>query len=115
MTVIETIPYSALSLGTYNYLISKMDTSTIEGRILCGFASGAVSTAVCFPIDTIRRNKIVRPTEPVWAIFYSLIADTGPKRLYRGLSIALIKSIPTVAITLTANDFLLSKFNAVNR
>jgi hypothetical protein len=44
-----------------------------------------------------------------------LMNDGGMKRLYRGLSIALIKAIPTVAITLTTNDFLLSQFKIISK
>lgn len=116
MTVIETMPYAALSLGTYNYLTTHLANSdsaipAVGQKILIGFVAGAVSTSVCFPIDTLRRNKIVRPTETISSIFQSLWTEGGAKRMYRGISIALTKSIPTVALTMTANDYLLDKFN----
>ena len=109
LTVIETMPYSALSLGTYNYLSREFfcGSPSLTSGFLIGLVSGAVSTSICFPIDTLRRNKMLRPSESVYEIFSSLTAQAGLLRLYRGLTIALTKSVPTVAITLTANQYLL--------
>ena len=109
LTVIETMPYSALSLGTYNYLSREWfeGSPTIWSSLTIGVLSGAISTSICFPIDTLRRNKMVTPADDVRKIFSRLTNNQGVIRLYRGLAIALTKSVPTVAITLTANQYLL--------
>jgi len=109
LTVIETMPYAALSLGTYNYLSREWfgGSPTTLGGFTIGLLAGAVSTSVCFPIDTLRRNKMLTPSIPAADIFSTLIAQRGVRRLYRGLTIALTKSVPTVAITLTVNQYLL--------
>ena len=109
LTVIETMPYAALSLGTYNYLTKKWFDGGQSGlaNFAAGLISGAVSTSVCFPIDTLRRNKMMTPALSAGEIFSNLISQNGIPRLYRGLTIALTKSVPTVAITLTVNQYLL--------
>ena len=108
ITVIETIPYAALSLGTYTWLKESAGFSPI----LSGLLSGALATSVCFPLDTVRRNKIVQPTVPVKQIIHNLWTEGRTGRFYRGLSIGLLKSAPTFGITMVLNDAFLKWFRA---
>ena len=107
LTVIETMPYAGLSLGTYNYLNQHYPVDSVWQRIGYGFAAGALATSVCFPIDTLRRNKIVRPSESIPAVAISLFEKGGIGRFYRGVSIAVLKAAPTVALTMLVNDLVL--------
>ncbi len=104
LTLLETVPYSALTLGTYGYL-SK---SGSVDKVSAGLVAGAVGTTACFPVDTVRRNKIMLPGKSVFEIVELLLDEGGGiRRLYRGMSVALVKAAPTVAITMSLNDLLL--------
>lgn len=108
LTVLETMPYAGLTLGTYNYMRNNFSLTSGEDlwtRTGCGLLSGFVATLVCFPLDTLRRNKMVRPTESIPFVFKSL---KSLSRFYRGLSVALVKSAPTVALTMLLNDVFIS-------
>lgn len=107
LTVLETTPYAGLTLGTYAYLGKHYPGETIYDKILHGMVAGAMGTAVCFPIDTVRRNKIVCPSETAISIVLRLRAEGGYRRFYRGITVALAKAAPTVAITMITNDFIL--------
>ena len=104
LTVLETMPYAGLTLGTYNYMRKNISFSSGEDlwtRTGCGLVSGFVATLVCFPLDTLRRNKMVRPSDSISFVFKSLGAFS---RFYRGLSVALVKSAPTVTLTMLLNE-----------
>ena len=109
LTVLETTPYSALTLGTYNYLRTKYPAQTMTDQVVHGFTAGALGTIICFPVDTLRRNKMVRPTEGVRDIAVSLLEAGGVRRYYRGLPVAVTKAAPTVAVTMLLNDYILLK------
>ena len=109
LTILETTPYAGLTLGTYNYLRQHYPASTQGTQILHGIVAGGVGTLLCFPIDTLRRNKIVRSEERVVAIARSLFEEGGVRRFYRGIGIALLKACPTVAITMVVNDIFLRR------
>jgi hypothetical protein len=107
LTILETTPYAGLTLGTYNYLRANHPAASQYMIIVHGIVAGAVGTLVCFPVDTLRRNKMVRSQERVGEIARSLFNEGGLGRFYRGLSIALIKACPTVAVTMVVNDIFL--------
>ena len=107
LTVVETMPYAGLSLGTYNHLARHYPADSVFSKVFHGFAAGAIATAFCFPIDTLRRNKIVRPTDSIPSVAASLFHEGGVRRYYRGVGIAVTKAAPTVAITMLVNDAIL--------
>ncbi len=109
ITVLETIPYSALTLGTYRLLSTDWGLD----RVSSGLLSGLVATSICFPLDTVRRTKIVNPSLPARQVVERLLSEGGWRRLYRGLTIALVKSAPTVTVTMVVNDFLLDQLVCV--
>ena len=111
LAIIEMMPYSSLTLGTYHYLTRDAERPT--NKILAGFIAGVLGTLICFPLDTLRRNKIIEPHLSVFEIAKTLAYSGGFRRYYRGLSVALIKTAPTVTLTMTLNDFLLHKFNVI--
>ena len=112
LTVLETMPYAGLSLGTYSYLSKAYPATDLRVKIMHGFAAGGISTIICFPLDTLRRNKMVRPHDTVPALCRSLYSEGGVGRYYRGLSVALTKSAPTVALTMIFNDMLLQQLGS---
>jgi solute carrier family 25 phosphate transporter 23/24/25/41 len=107
LTILETTPYSALTLGTYNYLGKNYPAKSTKGKIIHGIIAGTVGTVICFPIDTLRRNKMVHPTVRVLDVAKSLYSEGMISRYYRGLTVAVLKAAPTVALTMTMNDYLL--------
>ena len=104
LTVLETMPYAALSLGTYTYL-----TSRGNDKIVSGFSAGIAATLICFPLDTLRRNKIVSPSVSVGTLAGRLWESNGIRRFYRGIGVALTKTPPTVALTMVTNEYLLAR------
>ena len=111
LTVLETTPYAALTLGTFSYLEHHYPSATVRDKIAHGFIAGALGTMVCFPLDTLRRNKIVHASEPIPRIAANLYSNGGIGRFYRGLGVAVTKAAPTVAFTLLVNDYLLGKLD----
>lgn len=105
LTVAETMPYAALSLGTYTYLTKRY--SYPSERVISGLLAGALATLVCFPLDTIKRNRIVYPERTVYTLVYELYHSGGWKRFYRGISLTILKAPPTVALTMFVNDMAL--------
>lgn len=109
LTVVETMPYAGLTLGTYKYLGEYVSSNDPWTKVINGLVSGFVATTACFPLDTLRRSKMVRPNESIALVLKSLVAEGAVSRLYRGISVALLKSPPTVAITMILNDWFLGK------
>jgi solute carrier family 25 phosphate transporter 23/24/25/41 len=109
LTVLETTPYAALTLGTYKFLSTRYPARTQRDRLIHGFTAGAVATVICFPLDTLRRNKIVKPESRISEVANGLLKEGGVRRFYRGLGIAVAKAAPTVSFTMMANDYLLNK------
>lgn len=108
LTVIETMPYAGLSLGTYTYLTSE---PLAFSKPVAGLCAGALATLVCFPLDTLKRNKIVNPEQEILTLTRQLWNYGGPLRFYRGLPVALLKAPPTVAITMVVNEYLQHKLD----
>lgn len=79
----------------------------IEGA--CGFVAGAVAKTVTFPLDTIRKrcqiggsneNKIraTKVCRDLWQV-------QGVQGFYRGLSIAILKAAPTLALSMAVYEW----------
>lgn len=107
LTIIEAAPYAGLTLGTYNYLKTNYPAADLWGHVAHGFLAGSVGTLLCFPLDTLRRNRIMRPDHPISIIAADLYREGKLTRYYRGIAIALVKSAPTVALTMIFNDLFL--------
>jgi len=111
LTFAETMPYAGLTLGTYSFLKDNFSASSQDrwSRMGFGLISGFVATLVCFPLDTLRRNKMVNSHVSISQLVSNLFQEGGALRLYRGASVALVKSPPTVAMTMLLNDYFLER------
>lgn len=73
-------------------------------RLICpmtsGAAAGAISCTAAFPIDTVRRRIQLQGASPDEAMKHvrGLYASGGLARFYRGLSLGLIKAVPSSAV-----------------
>eukprot|EP01133_Synstelium_polycarpum_P016692 gene16692-19843_t len=100
-----------------NKLTSTIDTTTSshssnnKGKdmltdFLCGAASGGITMTVCYPLDVLRRRMMIQgiggqPTlykNGVHAL-KTIVNTEGAAALYRGITPAYFKVVPTVAIT----------------
>ena len=91
------------------YNLRRIDADSGEPRlgfmltVLCGAASGCLSTCITFPMDTIRRRMQIQalhipPAERLTSRqqFSNLLKNEGLGSLYRGLTPELLKVIPMV-------------------
>jgi len=81
--------------------------------LLCGAASGTLSTLVTFPFDTLRRRMQIqhlhvdnRCRTTAIQQFTTLLKTEGRRGIYRGLTSELLKVIPMVGIMFTTYEFL---------
>merc|ERR1712217_2357 len=118
VSIFEIAPYSAIAFAGYEGAKARIETR-IDGawmptKILAGLASGASATTCCYPLDTLRRQLMLddargfeaRYQRSFAVCFVSLWRKGGIRRLYRGWSVTMLKSVPTVSITFVTNDFL---------
>ena len=120
-TLLVAVPNFAISYTVYGtlkehalddelfYNMRRIDADTGEPKlglmltVLCGAASGFLSTCITFPMDTIRRrmqiqNLHVDPEHRLTSQqqFLRLLGNEGLGSLYRGLTPELLKVIPMV-------------------
>lgn len=81
--------------------------------LLCGAASGLLSTIVTFPFDTVRRRMQIQnlhveeaSRRTGYQLFTNTLRTEGYRALYRGLTPELIKVIPMVGTMFTTYEFL---------
>src|SRR5210317_233788 len=104
------------------YNLRKVDTDTGEEKLgfqltlMCGAASGTLSTLVTFPFDTVRRRMQIQgqhfaPEERISGaqMIRSLLKKDGIKGFYRGLTPEVLKVIPMVGTMFTVYEFLKDK------
>eukprot|EP00986_Skeletonema_menzelii_P015691 scaffold12404_cov132-Skeletonema_menzelii.AAC.4 len=109
------------------YNLRKVDADTGEEKLgfqltlMCGAASGTLSTWVTFPFDTVRRRMQIQgqhfaPGERISAtqMIRSLLKKDGIKGFYRGITPEVMKVIPMVGTMFTVYEFLKDKLLATN-
>lgn len=111
------------------YNLRKVDDESGEQSLgfrlslLCGAASGTLSTLATFPFDTIRRRMQIQSlhfeeAERLTSMqqIRSIIQSEGPKGLYRGLTLELLKVVPMVGTMFTVYEILKKQLKVdVNR
>ena len=120
-TLLVAVPNFAISYSVYGtlkehaldddlfYNLRRIDADSGEPRlglvltVLCGAASGCLSTLITFPMDTIRRrmqiqNLHIPPEDRLSSRqqLVKLLTSEGLGSLYRGLTPELLKVIPMV-------------------
>ena len=104
------------------YNLRKVDTETGEEKLgfvltlLCGAASGTLSTLVTFPFDTVRRRMQIQGQhfardEQVSGLQMTrnLLRNDGFKGFYRGLTPEVMKVVPMVGTMFTVYEILKDK------
>ena len=134
-TLFVAVPNFAISYTVYGtlkeyvldddlfYNLRKVDVHGNESlglklTLLCGAASGSLSTVITFPFDTVRRrmqiqNLHVPELERLTAAgqMKMLMENEGVKGLYRGLGPELLKVMPMVGTMFTVYEFLKVNLN----
>ena len=106
------------------YNLRKVDTVTGEEKLgfqltlMCGAASGILSTLVTFPFDTVRRRMQIQSLhfalhEQISGvqIMRRLFKTDGLKGFYRGITPEVLKVIPMVSTMFTVYEMLKDKLN----
>uniref|UniRef100_A0A7S4N4U5 Mitochondrial carrier protein n=1 Tax=Odontella aurita TaxID=265563 RepID=A0A7S4N4U5_9STRA len=139
-TLLVAVPNFAISLTVYGslkeyalddelfYNLRKIDAKSGEEKLgfyltlMCGAASGCLSTLVTFPFDTIRRrmqiqNLHIDPEDRLTGRqqIETLIRNEGVKSVYRGLTPELIKVLPMVGTMFLVYEFMKDQLNVKKR
>eukprot|EP00551_Chaetoceros_affinis_P006946 CAMPEP_0203683844 /NCGR_PEP_ID=MMETSP0090-20130426/47730_1 /ASSEMBLY_ACC=CAM_ASM_001088 /TAXON_ID=426623 /ORGANISM="Chaetoceros affinis, Strain CCMP159" /LENGTH=365 /DNA_ID=CAMNT_0050552999 /DNA_START=1654 /DNA_END=2751 /DNA_ORIENTATION=- len=105
------------------YNLRKVDVNGEESlgfrlSLLCGAASGSLSTLVTFPFDTVRRRMQIQNLHideknrlNGFQQINVLLRNEGVDGLYRGLPPELLKVIPMVGTMFTVYEFLKQQLN----
>jgi len=113
ISIIEITPYTAISLGGFAFLKQKFGNDDGSREVLkklsIGYISGVTASLFCYPMDTLKR-RLMNSREKVSALICAreMLKNNGFNVFYRGCLINAMKSAPALAMTLTANDYLLS-------
>lgn len=123
VSLLEIAPYSAIAFAGYEGMKQRLSRdglpATAEVRLLAGFTSGCMASFLCYPLDTVRRQLMLdgsrgfesRYDRSTLRCATRLWSEGGVKRLYRGYTATLVKSVPSVAITFFANDCIRSSLS----
>mmetsp|Transcript_3179 Transcript_3179/g.5808 ORF Transcript_3179/g.5808 Transcript_3179/m.5808 type:complete len:368 (-) Transcript_3179:203-1306(-) len=106
------------------YNLRKVDAVSGEEKLgfqltlMCGAASGTLSTLVTFPFDTVRRRMQIQslhfaPEERLTGVqmIRKLLRKDGVKGFYRGLTPEVLKVVPMVGTMFTMYEYLKDKLN----
>lgn len=112
----QIIPYMGTFFATYEALrlpLGVLELPFGSGDATAGIIASIISKTAVFPLDLIRkrlqvqgptRERYVHKNIPVYrgvlATMQSIVRKDGVRGLYRGLTVSLIKSAPTSAITM---------------
>lgn len=94
---------TAVFRGSFNgiYDTTKAKTRTLEERTLAAYLSAVVAGGICYPLDIVRRRKIVGD-ERGGALAFSkkILKKEGVKGFYKGAKLILPQSLTGAAILL---------------
>lgn len=98
--------------------VDGQETLGLKLTLLCGAASGTLSTLVTFPFDTVRRRMQIQnlhvPVEKRLSgvgQIRMLMQNEGIRGIYRGLTPELLKVVPMVGTMFTVYEFLKVQLN----
>lgn len=107
-TLLREINGTAIWFGTYEFLSEEFDKVSMIPKdanpLISGALAGATFNLLTFPVDTIKSNiqtnDILRQLKDGLnrVGYVSIIRSLGVRRLYNGLSITLIRSLPANAM-----------------
>jgi len=114
--IAQIVPYMGLFFACYETLKVPMAGLSLpigSGDALAGVLASLTAKTAVFPLDTIRkrlqvqgptRSRYVHGNIPLYsgvaATLGAILQREGPRGLYRGLPVSLLKAAPTSAITM---------------
>ncbi|CAJ1381517.1 unnamed protein product [Effrenium voratum] len=118
-SMLEIAPYTAIAFTSYEGVKQRLQghLPPWAAKICAGVCSGCAATGVCYPLDTVRRQLMLdgalgfdcRYHGSIVRCCRSLCSQGGLVQFYKGWSVTMLKSVPTVTITFFTKDFLLTK------
>jgi len=138
-TLFVAVPNMAISYTVYGtlkeyvldddlfYNLRKVDVDGNESlgwkvTLLCGAASGSLSTLVTMPFDTVRRRMQIQNLHipegerlTSFGQIKCLMQNEGVRGLYRGLTPELLKVVPMVGTMFTVHEYLKEQLNVDSR
>ena len=80
-------------------------------NLLLGSASAFISQGICFQLDTIRRRMLMKENNGIYNVCKTLILHEGMSGFYKGMSLNILKMVPSTAIRFTIFEFIKNNFN----
>lgn len=120
MGLIGMFPYSAIDMGTFEFLktfyartkarhLGIHEEDALPGNLatgIIGATSGAFGATVVYPLNVLRTRlqtqgtKMHPPTYTgIWDVFWRTYRNEGVRGMYKGLGMNLLKVAPALSIT----------------
>ena len=110
LSTLGVMPFIGIRMSTYDMLMQSIPKYSIALNMLCGAGAGLAATAVCYPIDVIRRLLQLNGTSKehkyknIFHIIGLLLKQEGIPGLYRGFKATIAKSIPMTGMMFVFNE-----------
>ena len=117
-----------------NFINDNFNNNKLINQYISGFLAGFISKGTTFPLDLIKRrlqikgssnevllnnytfitnkNSIYNQKSKMYHIIRDIVVREGFKGLYRGFSMAVIKSAPTTALSFSIYEYCLRRLQA---
>jgi len=119
VSLVEIMPYTALSFGGYEFWKSQLPQDEASmgawwydwAKLGTGWCSGVSASLFCYPLDTVKRNLMMDNTGAkyngsVLKCIRVAFREGGLGFFYRGCFVNAVNSGPAAAIVFVANDYL---------
>jgi hypothetical protein len=115
ISLLEIAPYTAISLGGFEFLKGAMGGPAAHprSRLAASWFAGLCASLLCYPLDSVKRRLMVDAAHggvkykgSISRCVRTVLATEGLRGLYRGCLLNGLKSAPTFAATATLNDYL---------
>jgi len=124
VSVLEISPYTALSMGGYEYFKHMLPTQEPGSsaawfalqKVAVGWTSGLAGSLICYPLDTVKRQLMLDGSAGFQSKYEGAITtcirvmyqEGGVQSFYRGCLFNALKSAPCAGLALVINDALRS-------
>ncbi|KAL2161509.1 hypothetical protein VTH06DRAFT_8071 [Thermothelomyces fergusii] len=130
--VAQIVPYMGCFFAAYETLrppLSGLELPFGSGGAVAGTAAGVLAKTATFPLDLVRkriqvqgptRGRYVHKNIPEYrggtvGAIRTILRMEGPRGLYRGLTVSLLKAAPTSAVTMWTYEGALSFYSGLGR
>lgn len=131
IAVVEISPYTALSMGGFEYFKHLVPGDEVERsswrfqlkKVSVGWLAGLSASLLCYPLDTVKRQLMLDGSRGFRSKYGGSIcrclrvmhAEGGLRAFYRGCLFNALKSAPCAGLTLVANDLFRDFFGVGKR